>query len=200
MRLGLYGGSFDPVHYGHLEVARCSQQSARLQAVWFIPTATQPLKGCGPVASDGERVAMLELAIAEEASWKVSEIELGRGGVSYTVDTLRQIRKQQPDAELFFLMGADSLHDFGKWREPAEILRLAMPLVVARAGEPEPDFGVLSDICPAEKLVKIQGHQVPMPAIPISSSEIRKLASRGESVERMTPADEFIRGRGVYSK
>jgi len=201
MRLGLFGGSFDPVHRGHLELARCCQAAARLDEVWFIPAATQPLKERGPVASDLDRVAMLGLAVVDEPTWRVSEIELGRGGVSYTVDTLRAIQLQQPHAELFFMMGADSLHDFPRWREPEEILKLATPLVVARAGEPPPDFTSLGGLCSGDRIEAIRAAQVPMPATPISSSEIRSRAARGESIAELVPpvVRQFIQDQKLYA-
>src|SRR6185295_16446915 len=106
MRLGIFGGSFDPVHNAHLALARACQQQARLDEVWFTPTAIQPLKRKGPRAPDSCRLEMLRLAIGDNAAWRVCTIEIDRGGFSYTVDTLRQIREELPDAALFFLIGA----------------------------------------------------------------------------------------------
>lgn len=170
--------------------------------MWFIPAATQPLKQRGPVASDADRVAMLRLAIAGEPTWRVSELELGRGGVSYTVDTLRAVRRRQPQAELFFLMGADSLHDFPQWREPQEILQLATPLVVARAGEPQPDFTTLEGLCSAERIEAVRAAQVPMPATPVSSSDIRSRVAEGASIGEMVPdaVQAFIQARRLYAQ
>src|SRR5687767_1841149 len=115
MRIGLFGGSFDPVHRGHLLLAECCWLQARLDQVEFVPTAQQPLKPRGPVAGEVDRAAMVRLAIANRPEFALSLIEIERGGVSYTVDTLRQLRNERPDAELFFLMGADSLADFPTW-------------------------------------------------------------------------------------
>src|SRR3954452_10456846 len=140
MRLGIFGGSFDPVHNAHLAIARACQRQAKLDEIWFTPTAIQPLKQKGPRATDRHRVEMLRLAIQDEPTWRVCTIETDRGGFSYTVDTLRQIHEEMPDAELFFLVGADALHDVAKWREPEEIFRIAMPLVVRRAGQSSPDM------------------------------------------------------------
>lgn len=200
MRLGLFGGSFDPVHNGHLLLAVRCQRAAALDEVWFVPAATQPLKRTGPVASDDERCQMLTLATQGHDSWKVSRIEIDRGGVSYTVDTLRQVAAKHPKAELFFLMGADSLHDLPKWVEPQEILTLATPLVVARAGEGEPDFESLSSVASPERVEAIRQAKVEMPATPISSSEIRRRLSVGDDVEEMVPAGvlQYIRERGLY--
>ena len=183
MRLGIYGGSFDPVHNGHLELARCCQRQAALDEIWFTPTAIQPLKHAGPQATNQQRVEMLRLAIADELTWRICTLEIERGGFSYTVDTLRRIHTELPDAELFFLLGADALRDLPHWREPAEIFRLATPLVVCRASQPQPDLSALAAICPADHPPQL----VNMPAMPESSTEIRRRITAGESVEGVLP-------------
>src|SRR5690606_28782548 len=104
---------------------------------------------------------------------------LDRGGVSYTIDTLRQLRRQHPRAELFFLMGSDALGDFPRWREPQAVCEIATPLVVHRAGSPPPDFQPLADIVSASQLEEIKRMQVEMPAMPISSSAIRRQIEEG---------------------
>src|SRR6476659_1278190 len=144
MRLGIYGGSFDPVHNAHLTIARSCQKQAGLDEVWFTPTAIQPLKHRGPHATNAQRVEMLRLVIADEPSWRVCTLEIDRGGFSYTVDTLRQIHDELPEAELYFPIGGDALRDVPQWKEPCEIFRLATPLVVGRAGRPAPDLNQLT--------------------------------------------------------
>lgn len=200
MRLGVFGGSFDPVHYGHLALAGCCQQQAELDQVWFLPAATQPLKQAGPVATDDHRLVMLDLATADTPEWHVSRLEIDRGGVSYTVDTLRQLHNELPEAELFFMMGADALHDLPTWYEPAEICRLATPLVVARAGEPVPDFDVLREVCSPERVDAIRQMQVNMDAMPISSTELRRRIAAGEPVADMLPpaVEQYIADNGLY--
>src|SRR6186997_2175578 len=116
MRLGLYGGSFDPVHYGHLLLAECALETLRLDEVWLLPAAVPPHKQTRELAAAKDRLAMLELALGGHEQIRASKLELDRGGVSYTVDTLTTIHQQQPGATLFFLMGADSLHDLPTWR------------------------------------------------------------------------------------
>ena len=198
--LGLFGGSFDPVHNGHLLLAECCAEQAQLDEVWFVPAANQPLKPVGPVASDEHRQEMLRLALAERAEFNISEIELSRGGVSYTVDTLRAVQAECPAAKLYFLMGADSLADFPHWHQPEEICQLATPLVVCRAGSPPPDFGVLDGIISTERRQQIEQSQVEMPATPISSSEIRELIATGSEWKSMVPAEvaEFIGAERIY--
>ncbi len=187
MRLGILGGSFDPVHNGHLQLARYAQKQARLDQIRFVPTAVQPHKLAGPIASEESRCAMLRLALVEFPRWQVGHTELERGGVSYTVDTLRTIEKNQPEVELFFLMGADSLHDFPKWREPAEICRLATLLVVCRPGDPTPDFSLLAEFVTKDRFKEIEDLQIVMPPVAVSSTEIRLRIENGEAINHLVP-------------
>jgi len=174
MRLGIFGGSFDPVHRGHLLLADSCCAQAQLDQIWFVPAARQPLKPAGPIAGNTHRLAMLQLACADRERFQVSTLEFDRGGVSYSIDTLETIHAEQPEAKLFFLLGADSLADFPAWHRPADICRLATLLVVRRAETAEPDFSVLRPLVSAERLDQIRQQQVQMPPTPISSSEIRQ--------------------------
>jgi nicotinate-nucleotide adenylyltransferase len=198
MRLGIFGGSFDPVHNGHLALARACQEQAQLNEVWFIPTAVQPLKRQGPHATNSQRVEMLRLAIDDEPTWRVCTLETDRGGASYTVDTLRQLQQELPEASLFFLIGSDALRDVERWKEPREIFRLARPLVVHRAGEPAPDVGMLATICAADKQPQI----IEMLPLDISSTEIRNKVSRNEAIDTFVPhtVAAYIVDGAVYSR
>lgn len=187
MRLGIFGGSFDPVHRGHLALAACCRDQAGLDQVWFVPAARQPLKPAGPQAADDDRCRMIELAIADRPSFRLCRREIDRGGTSYTVDTLRELHAERPDDELFLLMGADSLAELPTWHEAAEILKLAPPLVVHRAGEAEPSFAVLEKVLPPERRAAVRGAVVEMAAMPISSSEIRRRVGSGEPINGLTP-------------
>ncbi len=196
MRLGIFGGSFDPVHNGHLALARACQRQAALDEVWFTPTALQPLKQHGPRASDAQRLDMLRLAITTEPSWRICNKEVERGGLSYTIDTLRQLDAEMPDALLFFLMGADAVREVPRWRESQEIFRLSTPLVVHRAGQPEPDMAALRAVCALNKLPKL----IQLPAIDVSSSEIRNRLAAGASIESLVPPPvaNYITAQGIY--
>ncbi len=203
MLLGIFGGSFDPVHLGHLRLAECCQQQAGLDQVWFVPTAIQPLKQQGPTASDAQRCEMLRLAIAERKDWHISRLEIDRGGVSYTLDTLRTIQADHPDATLFFLMGADSLQDLPHWHKPEEICRLAIPLVVRRAGAEQPDFEILRPIISDARLEIIRNSQVEMPGVAISSSQIRsRVFEQGDDWQAMVPpaVAQYIKQHGLYGQ
>jgi nicotinate-nucleotide adenylyltransferase len=200
MRLGVFGGSFDPVHFGHLRLAECCWRQAGLDELLFVPAARQPHKPQAPRASDEDRVAMLELAIDGRAEFGVSTIEIRRGGLSYTVDTLRAIRAERPGDELFFLMGADTLADLPHWREPAAICELATPLVVGRPGRGAPDYGALAAVVSAERLEEIRSQAVAMAETEISSSEIRRLIAAGGDWKALVPATvaDYVNARGLY--
>jgi len=196
MRLGIFGGSFDPVHNGHLGLARACQRQVSLDEVWFTPTAIQPLKPGGANATDADRIEMLRLATEHEPSWRVCTLEIDRGGLSYTVDTLRQIHVELPEAELFFMIGADAMRDVPRWREPAEIFRLATPLVVHRAEEPEADLGLLKPFCTNNT----QPRLIEMPAIDVSSSNVRRRIAGGESIDHLVShaVAALIARKGLY--
>ena len=133
MRLGLLGGSFDPVHYGHLLLAECCREQCRLDAVWFLPAAVPPHKQDRELTPAPQRIEMLELAIAGNPAFAVCRYEVDRGGVNYTVDTLSHLRDEDPGRELFFLLGADMLLDLPHWRSAAQVCELAVPVVVRRS-------------------------------------------------------------------
>jgi nicotinate-nucleotide adenylyltransferase len=198
--LGIYGGSFDPVHFGHLLVAECCREQCRLDEVWFVPAAISPHKQHTVAAEAHHRVEMLTLAVGGHESFRVSTIEVDRGGVSYTVDTLEQIHTEDPDRELFLILGADSLADLPTWREPRRICELALPVVVRRAYSPEPDFSVLGEFMLPDRIAAAQAAQVSMPAIGISSTELRERVAAGKSIRYRTPraVEKYIETQGLY--
>ena len=200
MRLGIYGGSFDPVHYGHLLLAESCREQLQFDEVWLIPAAVPPHKQSLGRASGKARLQMLELALAGNEQLRPSSLELDRGGVSYTVETLAAISQQQPQAELFLLLGADSLHDLPSWREPRRICELALPAVVRRGGAAEPDFTVLQPLVTSERLNQIRAAQVPMPLIELSSTDLRLRAAQGLSLRYRTPraVEKYIETHGLY--
>jgi nicotinate-nucleotide adenylyltransferase len=200
MRLGIYGGSFDPVHYGHLLLAECCLETLRLDEVWLIPAAVPPHKQDRQRAPAKARLEMLELALSGHERLRASPLEIERGGVSYTVETLATIREQHPAASLFLLLGADSLHDLPTWREPARICGLALPAVVCRGGAPEPDFSVLAPLVSAPRLEEIKAAQVRMPLIELSSTDLRQRAAAGRSLRYRTPraVEKYIETQRLY--
>jgi nicotinate-nucleotide adenylyltransferase len=200
MRLGVFGGSFDPVHYGHLLLAECCREQCRLDAVWFLPAAVPPHKPDRRLTPAKARIKMLELAIAGEPAFSVSCYEANRGGINFTVDTLAHLKGQQPDAELFFLLGADMLNDLPAWREPRRVCQLATIVVVRRSGTDAIDFDCLTGIMSPQEIQRIRGHQVEMPEIGISGTGLRRRVTAGLSIRYQTPraVEEYIRMHGLY--
>lgn len=200
MRLGILGGSFDPVHFGHLLLAETCREQCGLEQVWFLPAAAPPHKLGRALTPANHRLAMLQLAIAGHDAFAVSPLEIERGGVSYTVQTLAELQQRQPDAELFFLMGADSLQDLPTWREPARVCQLAIPVVVRRRGSPEPELDVLRELVSAERLERIRQYQVQMPVVEFSSTAIRQSVAAGRSIRYQMPraVEKYIQSQGLY--
>jgi nicotinate-nucleotide adenylyltransferase len=200
MRLGLLGGSFDPVHYGHLLLAECCREQCRLDHVWFLPAAVPPHKKDHTLSPAKQRIEMLELAIAGQPAFSVCRYEVDRGEVNYTVDTLAHFREEDPQRELFFLMGADMLHDLPNWRQTDLVCELAVLVVVCRPGTGELDYAGLTDITSPQRIELIRRHQVEMPEIGISSSEIRRRIAAGLSIRYQTPraVEEYIETHGLY--
>ena len=183
-RIGVFGGTFDPVHVGHLAIALAALESVPLDRVLFVPIRRSPLKDRDPLASTADRVAMLETAIASEPRFALSRAELEREGVSYTVDTLEELRSQ---GELFLILGSDALADLARWRAPDRIRELATILVAARPGAPEPDA--------------MHGARTfDAPRLDISSRELRARAARGMSLRYLVPDAvwEHIKRHGLY--
>jgi nicotinate-nucleotide adenylyltransferase len=200
MRLGLFGGSFDPVHYGHLMLAECCREQAGLDEIWFLPAARPPHKPAADLSSAEARIDMLHLAVGGHTAFRVSLLEIDRGGVSYTVDTLAAIAAAEAGSELFLLLGADMLLDLPRWREPARILELATPLFTSRPQVPPPDCQVLAGLVPPQRLAQIATLRVEMPQMDLSSSEIRRRVAAGRTIRYWTPraVEKYIETQGLY--
>lgn len=188
-RIGILGGTFDPPHNTHLDIARAALTQANLDVVYFVVSANPPHKRNATCASAEERYALVEAALENEPRMRASRAELERAGPSYTADTLQEFRAAYPDASLFLIIGLDSLVDLPRWREPARILSLAHLLVVPRPGEPE---------IPSE----LQGHytMLSFTETDVSSTEIRQRIASGEPCEDVLPARvaKQIQDRGLY--
>ena len=200
MRIGIFGGSYDPIHYGHLILAENCREQARLDQVWFVPSAIAPHKRDGAKLTDRQRMELIKLAVGGHDAFVVSDMELHRGGVSYTVDTLIQVHNQQPGDDLFILIGSDSLHQFDTWREPAAVCKLAIPLVVARPGAKPVDLELLSRFVDGDRLSTIKNYQIESPLIDISSTDIRKRVSEGRTIRYLTPraVEKYIETQKLY--
>jgi nicotinate-nucleotide adenylyltransferase len=200
LRLGIFGGTFDPVHYGHLLLAESCREQCRLDAVWFLPAAVPPHKQGRELTPAADRIEMLELATAGNPAFSVCRYEIDRGGVNYTVDTLAHFREEAPEQELFFLMGADMFLDLPHWRETRRVCELAMPVVVRRPVAGAIDFDCLRGLASDERIEAMRCHQVEMPEIGTSSTDLRRRVHLGQSIRyRVPPAVEmYIQTHGLY--
>ncbi len=201
MRLGIFGGSFDPVHYGHLLLAECCREQCSLDRVLFVPADIPPHKQQQTRTPGRQRAEMLELAIAGNPALEVSRVELERGGVSYTVDTLAQLQQQHPHDELLLLLGADSLADLPHWKDPQRICQLATLAAVARPGQQTIDRDALAAMLHIANPVDIRLVTVAMPQIDLSSREMRRRVAAGESIRYRTPraVEKYIETARLYA-
>ena len=200
MRIGIFGGTFDPVHYGHLLLAETCREQLRLDEVRFVPAATPPHKLHHEISDGRVRADMLALAVSGYREFVVDHRELKRKGPSYTVDTLQEIAVEFPGAELYFLTGADSLRDFLSWREPERISKLATLVCCNRPGLPKlQDEQVAKWVGPeiADRILTLQ-----MPGTDISGSEMRDRVRDGRSLRFLTPkaVEVFVIEHGLYRR
>jgi nicotinate-nucleotide adenylyltransferase len=200
MRLGLLGGTFDPVHLGHLLLAECCREQLRLDRVLFLPAAVPPHKRDRQLTPAAQRIEMLELAIAGQERFAVSRWETDRGGVSYTVDTLRHFRQEDPEGDLFLLMGADMLQDLPHWHEAENVCQLAIVAVVRRPETRDPDFTALAAVASPQRIELFRRHQVEMPAIGLCSTGLRRRVAAGQSIRYQTPpaVERYIQSQALY--
>jgi nicotinate-nucleotide adenylyltransferase len=195
MRLGLFGGTFDPIHLGHLILAEQCREACALDRVWFVVTGAPPHKRGGRTAVT-HRLEMARIAVAGHPAFAVSEIEASRPGPHYSIETLERVRRENPDDELFFLIGADSLAELPTWREPIRIAQLATIVVVNRPGIEEVDSASLPGFGPGSHPLL----PVTIPPIGISSSDLRQRLAAGRSVRYQVPrgVEAYIEAQGLY--
>lgn len=201
MRVGVLGGTFNPVHQGHLILAEQCREQGRLDQVLFIPAARPPHKQDLALVAYAQRLEMLALAISGHEAFRVDELERDRPGPSFTVDTLTELHVRQPEAEFFLIIGSDTLNDLPLWHQPVRILELAGLLVV-----PRPGFPMLSADEVKRKLA-LPDHFVlrllacTIPLIDIASRDLRQRLAEGRSVRYMMPraVEAYIRDKGLYA-
>ncbi len=191
MKIGIFGGSFNPPHYGHLLLGEFARDQYSLNKILFIPSFIPPHKQYQSLASSEHRLVMLQIAIEGNRFFQVSEIEIKRGQVSYTIDTVKQIEQQYPSADLFLIIGIDNLIDFYSWREPQELLDMVQLIVFNRPGYK------FEDIPPT---LKDAVQFVNAPLLGISSSEIRRRVQAGRSIKYTVPqlVEEYIKKHSLY--
>ncbi|HEV7214200.1 MAG TPA: nicotinate-nucleotide adenylyltransferase [Chloroflexota bacterium] len=197
-RLGILGGTFDPIHCGHLVIAEEARVRLDLEEVRFIPAGQPPHKVGRPVTAAADRLAMVRLAIAGNSAFSVSTMEIERPGPSYTVDTLAQIQREEgSDCALFFIVGGDALPDLLTWRDPDRLLELCTLVAFRRPNAEPADLERLRSRLPAvaQKLEIIEGQQMA-----VSGTEIRRLVCAGVLVGDRVPAPvaAYIADHGLY--
>jgi len=193
-KLGVLGGTFHPIHYGHLQIAEEAREHFALDAVLFMPAGEPPHKPRGQATAE-QRFLLAELATADNLRFAVSRLEIDRPGPSYTADTLQALREQYPAVELYLIIGADMAMDFPSWRDPARILTLAHLVAATRPGVPEARL--------RRHLATPAMHGVELlvaPGLAISSTELRRRVREGKSLRYLTPdaVIRFIEKEGLY--
>lgn len=186
-RIGVLGGTFDPIHIGHLVVASEVRAALSLDTVLLVPTAAQPFKGETSRASAEQRLEMCRLATADDDALQVSDVDVVRGGVTYTVDTLTDLAAQYPGAEFFFIGGADALARIDEWREPERLRTLARFVVVARPGH--------AMAVPDDQMLVVE-----TPEMGVSSTDVRRRVATGAPWRYLVPVSvaAYIVQHGLY--
>jgi nicotinate-nucleotide adenylyltransferase len=199
-RIGVFGGTFDPVHVGHLILAEQCREQGRLDEVWFIPAARPPHKRHYPVTPFRYRVEMLELAVASNPAFRIDDLEDERPGPSYTVDTLAELARRHPDREWWLMIGSDSLAEMHEWHDPAGIVRQAGLLVRARENAPVLSMDEVRAALHLPDDVALRMEVVIAPLIEISSRDLRRRAAQGQSLRYLVPraVECYIREKGLY--
>jgi len=197
MRVGVFGGTFDPPHLGHLILAAEAADQLLLDRLLWVLTPDPPHKQTIPVTPAEIRLRLVEAAIADNPLFELSRIDLDRPGPQYSVDTIRLLKEQSPQAEFFFLMGGDSLHDLPTWRHAAEFIDLCTGIGVMRRPSDEVDLTDLFDLYPR---LSVKLHFIDVPLLEISSSQIRQRVSAGKPYRYYLPQPvyELIRSLPLY--
>ena len=197
-RLGFFGGTFDPPHRGHVAIARAAADAFALTTVLFVPTGRQPLKAASGTAPWHDRLAMVRLLEPLDARFAVSRIEAptSDGSPNYTVDTLRALHAEKPDARLFSINGADSFLELARWREPDALLALAEWIVVSRPGFPLSRL----DALPLTPQQRARVHPLTAVEDPVSATALRNGLRHGDHLEALLPSAvlSYIQAHGLY--
>jgi nicotinate-nucleotide adenylyltransferase len=200
MRAGVFGGTFDPVHFGHLILAEQAREQGRLDEVWFVPAPRPPHKDEPALTRFEQRVEMLALALAGNPAFRIDELEKQRSGPSYTADTLTELRCRHPAHEFFLLVGSDTLLDLPHWYEPLRVLEQAGLLVMARPGNPVTSADALRERLHWPDQVPLHLQVIETPLIDISSRDLRRRAAAGRSLHYFLPraVECYIHDKRLY--
>jgi nicotinate-nucleotide adenylyltransferase len=200
-KIGILGGSFDPVHIGHLIIAEGIADRLGLASVLFIPCHTPPHKNAANLSAGEHRRRMVELAVEGNPRFQACDVELSRGGISYSVDTVAELQAQhERETEFYFIVGADSITELATWRECKKLLTLCTVVTAVRPGWNLSSWQPHEGIYTPEEIAALKGHIMETPLIGVSSTEIRRRRQRGESIRYLVPADveEYIVNNNLY--
>lgn len=200
MKVGVYGGTFDPIHLGHLVVGEFARDQLGLDEVLFVPAAIPPHKQRPGITAGRMRLEMLELAIAGNPCFSASAMEIERQGVSYTVDTLKELGERRPGDDIHLILGADSLADLPRWHRAEEICARARVAVACRPGNLPLDFSVLESCCDPARIREIAGRVIEIPLLDIASRQLRERVAVGRSIRYLVPPAvlAYIEAKRLY--
>ena len=200
MRVGIFGGTFDPIHTGHLLLAEQGREQGRLAEVWFVPTAHPPHKHEPALTRFEQRVEMLALALAGNAAFRIDELEKERPGPSYSADTLAELRRRHPTHEFFLLVGSDTLNDLPHWHQPLRVLEQAGLLVMTRPGTTVMTADELRTRIGAPASVPVRLEAIETPQLDIASRDLRRRAAAGRSLRYFLPraVECYIQEKRLY--
>lgn len=199
MKIGVLGGTFNPIHIGHLILASEIREAAGLEKVLFVPARCPPHKVADDMLSGEHRLRMASLAVAGNPCFEASDIELRRDGVSYTFDTLTELRRLHPDDEFHFIIGADSVPELASWYKIGELVGLCTILIGDRPGH-DLHWEPLEKVLPGATVAKLRGGVIYTTPIGVSSSEIRSRIRQGRTIRYLVPTkvEEYINEHGLY--
>lgn len=199
-KIGILGGSFNPVHIAHLVLAERAREALGLDRVLFVPARLPPHKDPAGLAGAEQRLEMVRLAIAGNPAFALSDVELRRAGISFTIDTIEALRRRYSRAELYFLIGMDTVSELPTWREIGRLARLCRFVPLSRPGAPPASTRALAKRIGAAEARAIVARAVAMPLLDISASDIRARIARGRTVRYLLPAavESYIRTHRLY--
>ena len=200
-RSGLYGGSFDPIHLGHVRIARAVADGLGLQRVIFLPSSSPPHKQDRVLVDPAHRLAMVKLAIEGESDFEVSDFDLTRDGPTFTIDTIAHFRETfGASAEIFWIIGADSLAELPSWHRASELVDACRIVTVGRAGTAPTDWVVLRKKLSERQVARLQAGVVETPLIDLSSTDIRTRVRANQPIRALVaePVATYIEQRGLY--
>ncbi len=200
-RVGILGGTFDPVHCGHLRIAQIAAEDCKLDSVVFVPAKQNPLKAGTPSASNSDRLQMLQLALQEFSNFWIDDRELRRDPPSYTVDTIRSLKIDAPTSDLFLIVGSDTVRGLSQWRDLSEIASMSQIIPVARTGFLKKDLREVEASLSPGIVSMLSKNFIDREIIDISSTDIREAVQSKQNLSGIIPADvsNYIREKKLYA-